>query len=35
MCSILKEIVVCGWNVFDFFVRYTILAGNTMQGYKL
>jgi len=36
MCFILNEIVVCSCNMlFDFFVRYTILSGNTMWAYKL
>ena len=33
MCSILKEIVVCSCNMlFDFFVRYAILACSTMYS---
>jgi len=33
MCFILKEIVVCSCNMlFDFFLRYAILSGNTMYS---
>jgi len=35
-CVPFEKIVVCSCNMlFDFFVRYTILSGNTMYTYKL
>jgi len=34
MCFFLKKIVVCSCNIFfDFFLRCTILSGNTMYNF--